>query len=186
MKLRLAPLALPLLVLACSETERATLLEPPTVSADVTIEAAPPTSVVGPSIRYPWNACTTNATQVNGRHFQIPAGFACLIAEVLKPKENGEPGLDPVTKGGVTWYYCAADRQGEILRAADVCENQDGYWVKVQQGGPIKLNDVGWAVAQAPFGCLGVAFTVGYKFVFKGGGEAKPGEFWLDLECVPS
>ena len=41
MKSRLALLATPFLALACSDGEQATLLEPPSISADVTAEAQP-------------------------------------------------------------------------------------------------------------------------------------------------
>jgi len=168
MKSRLALLAVPFLALACTDAEQATLLEPPAISADVTI-SAPALGVFNEVVRYWWSTCSTLAVE-SGGDWTYPndtgPSQGCLIAQV------NISGGGPVTKGQVVWQVCKSSRKGMVQPKA-TCDG-GGFWAKFRGG--VKVDASGEA-AVSTFGTLGCGTgqTAGYRYIFKGGGQIKSG-----------
>jgi hypothetical protein len=151
MKIQFALLAVPFLALACSDAEQATLLEPPTVSADVTIEAAP----LGGQYLHD----VTPVVKMVSRFLYdvVPNTNITLIATVLFPNS------DPVQKGAVTWYSCANKDGPQRITA---CENGTARWKRIRRASV----DATGSATQIVQVSLGARRGFRYKYTGQGSG----------------
>jgi hypothetical protein len=164
-------LAVPFVALACSDAEQPTLLEPSAISADVTILAAPVGGVFTEEVRYYWPDCVFVADGSSAGGWTYPNNTptprpGCLNAIV------DESGGASVTKGQVVWQVCKTSRKG--LASPKATCDIGGIWVKLQNG--VKVDAQGFAMVPT-FGTVhcSVSRTIGYRYVFKGGGQISGG-----------
>lgn len=152
MKSRLALLAAPFIALACSDAEQATLLDPPAVSADVTIETAPEPSPLVITCEY---AAGGACIQINENFYDTGANNNSLVLYWT---------VNPATKGTVTVHIC---KEGELFRTADYCaDHNGGHWVK---SGRYRVAEVG----SGPYGFYSVAtiYNLGFRVKYTGQGS---------------
>lgn len=167
-------LAVPFLVLACSDTEQAALLEPPVDSRDVTTQAAPLEGQFDASVKYPLPQCNNDATQVNGDwEISRGSGNVCLYAHVTT--SSG----DDVTRGQVVWEACLVSRKVGVSRSKEDCAAGNGVWLKLPgQGGGTKVDANGVAtLGSLSTGTCGGGDSdpSGFRYQFKGGGQVRGG-----------
>ena len=163
-------LAVPFLALACSDAEHPALLEPQSLSADVTILAAPVGGVFTEQVRYYWPDCVTPAPKPGGV-WTYPNNAATPMQGCLNAIVD-ESGGGAVTKGQVVWQVCKTSRKG--LASPKATCDVGGIWVKLQNG--VKVDAFGHAMVPT-FGSVhcSVTQTIGYRYVFKGGGQVRSG-----------
>jgi hypothetical protein len=160
-------LALPLLFMSC-EGQMPTDPEATSNAGDILLR--PAVGNYGVVVKYYHDACTSTANQV-GVDWTYPSigsssGRFCLVAQVTNTVD--------VTRGRVTWYACRATRQSgsPLLPKAD-CVTGDGHWVPLSRQA---VDSNGEVVQQGVWDRCGFPRTIGYKYVFKGGGQVQAGE----------
>ncbi len=118
MRSRLVLLALPFLALACTDAEQATLLEPPAISADVTIQAAPlPTPLVITCVYAVGGNAGQNCDQdAHGNFYDKDANDNNLVLSW---------SVAPATKGTVTHHRCL---DGGLQPASSCVNHEGGKW----------------------------------------------------------
>jgi hypothetical protein len=134
MKSRLALLAAPFIALACSDTERATLLDPPNISADVVIQDQPETGNIdflelkySAGIGQPCNGAGFEGADQATWHI-AEGGLPCSLT-VFRKDTSGDPA-----EGGVfTFYYCDVKGGGQGPQSLLDCQSRVGEW-KISPG----------------------------------------------------
>jgi hypothetical protein len=137
MKLRLALLAVPFLALACSDSEQATLLDPPAISADVTTEAAPVAGTFTLEVGRLSGPCAFPPNELAA--FNDPdwtllssSTIYCIVLDI-----EGFPGSK---KGVVVYQQCISKSTGNHVSRTE-CANKTGAWKTF--GKPKTVNPAG-------------------------------------------
>jgi len=124
MKSRLALLAVPFLALACTDAEQATLLEPPAISADVTIEAQPQVGSFDVAVSSPGNCGTAAASGSLGSGFFILAATSPVYCIDLLTSLGGVH-----IGGSVTFQYCRSSSGARPPVGKAACAAKLGRYV---------------------------------------------------------
>lgn len=178
-RLLLLPLlALPLLILSCDSPTgdvEATLLEPPTISADVTIASSPDEGIFGTQVLYPFSQCDNDANLVGG-YWMVPTPQDYCI------RVSVELGGEPVTGGTVVFQYCDLAGRGTAPKPANDCDNKDGAQWKNHRRVPV--NSSGWAQAPAAWIQAYNNAPAGYRWRYVGQGSGVQNSSWETLDVT--
>ena len=158
MKSRLALLAVPFLALACSEAEQATLLEPPAISADVTIEAAPVLGTFTLTVFAQTNPCSGTVAVFNDPDWTIPAASpgGCIFLQIS--------GYSGSKRGTIVKQQCISKSTGNQVSRSE-CANKTGAWKTVSK---IPVNNLGRFASQQS---VSVCSAEGVRLIFRGMGS---------------
>jgi hypothetical protein len=167
MKLRLTLLAVPFLALACSEAEQATLLEPPAISADVTIEAAPEIGDFEVEVRDPAAGCTNPLAALAGPPntgtWTIDGGSANFCLRLLVKN----PDTSPHTGGTLTYFQCRSKSGGGLAPKSD-CDAGTARFVLSSKNDRNVFVDVGTSLR---FFAMAAGITAGFRLKYTGKGS---------------
>ena len=144
MKLRLALLALPFLGLACTDAEQATLLEPPAISADVTIQAAPVVGTFTLTVFVQPNPCSGTPATFADPDWTLPSSSAggCILLYI-----DGYPA-GSTKRGVVVHQQCISKSTGNHVSRSE-CANKTGGWKTLVKKVPNPAGVTGTQAASA-------------------------------------
>jgi len=161
MKIQLALLAVPFLALACTDAEQATLLEPPAISADVTIEAAPVPGQFTVEVRDPGAGCSgalANANTPSAGDWTLNTTTGAICVRLLVKKGGVNHG-----GGTLIWQRCRfKSTRGWAPKSA--CADKTGRFVTSTKR-PVL------AGAGASSFTLGAGITNGFRLKYRGQGS---------------